>query len=136
MQSKVSHLVYFLPDFEQNLPLYRQLFAYFGYQTNLDEEDVYGVVDPEGIYIYLNPAIKNQSGNYDSGGLNHLAFEVESPKEVDQFIQEFLHPRELQQLFHTPRHRPEFADVEGGYYQVMFEMPGGLLFEVVSYKKI
>jgi hypothetical protein len=34
-------------------------------------------------------------------------------------------------LFETPRHRPEFSEGDNTYYQVMFESPDRILFEVV-----
>ena len=38
----------------------------------------------------------------------------------------------VQPLFDTPRHRPEFRDdPKETYYQVMFESPDKVLFEVV-----
>ena len=38
----------------------------------------------------------------------------------------------LQHLFETPRHRPDFAHGEDTtYYQVMFESPDRILFEIV-----
>ncbi len=135
MKSTVSHLVYFIQNFTKNLQLYRELFAYFEYKVCLDEEGAFGVVDANGFYIYFNPTQKNTANSYDSTGLNHLAFEVDLPKHVDQFIREFMKPGNIQPLFDTPRQRPEFADAGEGYYQVMFEMPGELLFEVVSYTK-
>ena len=38
----------------------------------------------------------------------------------------------LRTLFETPRHRPDFAHGEDTtYYQVMFESPDRILFEIV-----
>jgi hypothetical protein len=38
----------------------------------------------------------------------------------------------IQALFDTPRHRPEFcSSPDNTYYQVMFESPDRILFEVV-----
>ena len=44
----------------------------------------------------------------------------------------FLTARGVQHLFETPRHRPDFAHGEDTtYYQVMFESPDRILFEIV-----
>ena len=38
----------------------------------------------------------------------------------------------IEQLFETPRHRPDFSSSEDNtYYQVMFQSPDGILFEHV-----
>lgn len=67
----------------------------------------------------------------DSNGLNHLAFHVEKKEDVDTFVEEFMKPNSIEPLFETPRERPDFTGDKGMYYQVMFELPGKLLFEVV-----
>jgi hypothetical protein len=44
----------------------------------------------------------------------------------------YLREHNVQPLFETPRHRPEFsAGPDQTYYQVMFESPDRILFEVV-----
>ncbi len=44
----------------------------------------------------------------------------------------YLRERNIPPLFDTPRHRPEFAmNEEYTYYQVMFESPDRILFEIV-----
>jgi predicted lactoylglutathione lyase len=56
---------------------------------------------------------------------------VESQNEVDQMVA-YLRERNIAPLFETPRHRPEFSqDAEHTYYQVMFESPDRILFEIV-----
>ena len=69
--------------------------------------------------------------DYDGAGMNHLALHVQSQSEVDQMV-EYIHEKNIAPLFETPRHRPEFSqDADHTYYQVMFETPDKLLFEVV-----
>jgi hypothetical protein len=44
----------------------------------------------------------------------------------------YLKQHGIKALFETPRHRPEFSGSEAEtYYQVMFESPDRILFEVV-----
>ena len=63
--------------------------------------------------------------------MNHLGLLVQSQAEVDQMV-EYLRERNIVPLFDTPRHRPEYSqDSEHTYYQVMFESPDRILFEVV-----
>jgi hypothetical protein len=63
--------------------------------------------------------------------MNHLGISVAAQADVDAAV-EFLQQRKIASLFETPRHRPEFsAGSDQTYYQVMFESPDRILFEVV-----
>jgi hypothetical protein len=63
--------------------------------------------------------------------VNHIGIGAESQADVDAVV-EYLRDRGVELLFETPRHRPEFSGGEGQtYYQVMFESPDRILFEVV-----
>ena len=74
---------------------------------------------------------KEANNDYDGPGMNHLGMLVQQQSEVDQMV-EYLQERDIPCLFGTPRHRPEFSlDAEHTYYQVMFESPDHILFEVV-----
>jgi predicted lactoylglutathione lyase len=56
---------------------------------------------------------------------------VDSQAAVDEMVN-YLRKKGIPPLFNTPRHRPEFADSPNDtYYQVMFETPDRILFEVV-----
>jgi catechol 2,3-dioxygenase-like lactoylglutathione lyase family enzyme len=64
-------------------------------------------------------------------GLNHLGIAAESIADVDATVR-YLEDRGIPALFETPRHRPDFSqDEKSTYYQVMFESPDRILFEVV-----
>lgn len=61
-------------------------------------------------------------------GLSHIAFLVDSPDSVDQFVTDFLVPRSLVPLYggaHSPEGYPD------GYYAVYFEDPDRMKIEVV-----
>ena len=63
--------------------------------------------------------------------MNHLAISVSSQAAVDKTVV-YLQEHNIKMLFETPRHRPEFcSSTEETYYQVMFESPDRILFEVV-----
>ena len=63
--------------------------------------------------------------------MNHLGLKVEAQADVDQMVA-YLQQHGVPALFETPRHRPEFtAGPDKTYYQVMFESPDRILFEVV-----
>jgi catechol 2,3-dioxygenase-like lactoylglutathione lyase family enzyme len=69
------------------------------------------------------------SNDYDGAGVNHLAFHTASVAEVDAAAA-YLSERGVAMLFETPRHRPEFSGQGSTYYQIMFESPDRMLFEI------
>jgi catechol 2,3-dioxygenase-like lactoylglutathione lyase family enzyme len=90
-----------------------------------------GVIGDDGTAIWFVDMVNDVYGDYDGCGLNHLAFGVDSIADVDKAA-EWLTERGIEHLFGTPRHRPEFSsDDKTTYYQVMFESPDKLLFEIV-----
>ncbi|MDO9120413.1 MAG: hypothetical protein Q7U31_01420, partial [Anaerolineaceae bacterium] len=68
--------------------------------------------------------------DYDGIGMNHLGVSVEKQSDVDETV-EYLKAKGVTALFETPRHRSEFSGEGSTYYQVMFESPDKILFEVV-----
>jgi hypothetical protein len=56
---------------------------------------------------------------------------VAETKDVDT-VKDFLEEKNTRMLFDTPKHRPEFSSQEDEtYYQIMFESPDKILWEVV-----
>jgi hypothetical protein len=55
---------------------------------------------------------------------------VEKQSDVDETVT-YLKAHGVPVLFETPRHRAEFSGGGNTYYQVMFESPDKILFEVV-----
>jgi hypothetical protein len=131
MHAPISHLVYLIQDFDKNIDIYRKLFAYFDYKVLTDESYGLGVMSPNNCSIWIMDATTKNPNDRDSNGLNHLAFGVDSQEAVDTFTNEFLKENKIESLFGTPTARPDFTGENGIYYQVMFELPGSLLFEVV-----
>ncbi len=73
---------------------------------------------------------KKQITDYDGFGVNHIAIGVKKMEDVDNAVS-FLKKQKIKLLFDTPRHRPEFCSKVSDYYQVMFESPDKILFEIV-----
>lgn len=114
-----------------NLAFYRDLTAFLGWQTLYDTEEFIGVADERGDSLWFIGYVKPVQNDYDGPGTNHLAFRTETPADVDAAV-DYLRGRGVELLFETPRHRPDFAQSETDtYYQVMFESPDRLLFEIV-----
>lgn len=114
-----------------NLPFYRDLMAFLGWQTLYDTEEYIGVADESHTSLWFIGYVKPVSNDYDGPGMNHLAFRTATQADVDDAVA-YLKERGVEWLFETPRHRPEFAHSEADtYYQVMFESPDRILFEIV-----
>jgi catechol 2,3-dioxygenase-like lactoylglutathione lyase family enzyme len=115
----------------QNLPFYKDMMGFLGWSMLYEDPNTVGVGDSKGNSLWYVGAAKPVPNDYDGPGTNHIAVAVESQQEVDQMV-DFLKERNIPGLFETPRHRPEFSAGAGQtYYQVMFESPDRILYEVV-----
>lgn len=129
MRTHIGHIQFNVQA--ANLPFYRDLTAFLGWQTLYDTEEFIGVADASCNSLWFIGYVKPVSNDYDGPGMNHLAFSTETQADVDAAV-DFLRGRGVELLFETPRHRPDFARSETDtYYQVMFESPDRVLFEVV-----
>ncbi len=114
----------------ENLPFYKDLFAFVGWKTLHEDTTMLGVGSADTSLWFIGDA-NDTKNDYDGPGMNHLALHVQSQNEVDQMV-EYLQKKDIPPLFETPRHRPEFSqDTDHTYYQVMFETPDKILLEVV-----
>ena len=129
MESSLAHVqVNIRPE---NLGFYRELFGFLGWNTLYEAEGWLGVGGVNEASLWFVPETKSVANDYDGAGVNHLGISVGSQADVDAAAG-YLQEKGVAALFETPRHRPEFAADEGQtYYQVMFESPDGVLFEVV-----
>ncbi len=115
----------------ENVPFYRNLMAFLGWKTLYDSEGMLGVTGKSDDSLWFIGAVKEIRNDYDGPGMNHLAIGAESQADVDA-VAAYLTQRGVAPLFETPRHRPEFTQSDAQtYYQVMFESPDRILFEVV-----
>ena len=120
----------------KNAAFYRDLFTFLGWKTLCDEEvapgvKLLGMEDENHASVWFADPQKKVDNDYDGVGMNHLGISVASQADVDAMVA-YLKEHSVAALFETPRHRPEFCDGPANtYYQVMFESPDKLLFEVV-----
>ena len=116
---------------QENLPFYRDLLVFLGWDLIGDWPGMIGLGSVEGQSLWFSGAATAVSNDYDGPGMNHLAFAAASIADVDAAVA-YLQARRVALLFETPRHRPEFArDEQSTYYQVMFETPDRILLEIV-----
>lgn len=128
MKSNLGHLQVNINA--KNLGFYKDLFGFLEWKTLYEDETMIGVGCENGASLWFTAGLKDLCNDYDGCGMNHLAVSVEKQADVDQAV-EYLKEHGIQALFETPRHRAEFSGPDSTYYQVMFESPDRLLFEVV-----
>ncbi len=114
-----------------SLAFYKELMAYLGWDALYETDDMAGFGNDGDTSLWFIPAIKQQNTDYDGYGVNHISLRVDTLSDVDK-AKEYLNNKGITMLFDTPRHRPEFASQEDEtYYQIMFESPDKILFEIV-----
>ena len=130
MKTELGHLELHIRP--ASLTFYRDLFAFLGWNTFVDNDEMLGVGGANGASLWFVAHVKEGvSNDYDGLGVNHVAVKAGSIGDVDSTVI-YLQDRGVPALFETPRHRSEFSqDEKATYYQVMFESPDRILFEVV-----
>jgi catechol 2,3-dioxygenase-like lactoylglutathione lyase family enzyme len=113
-----------------NLSFYKEVLATLGWRVVYEDDGMLGLGGEHGSSLWFAAGAKAVANDYDGPGVNHIALSAESQAEVDDFA-EYLTSRGLAPIFETPRHRPEFSGEGRTYYQVMFESPDRVLFEIV-----
>ena len=126
MQTGLDHLqVNVRPE---NVGFYRDLMSFLGWHDIFAGEGFFGVGGTTGSLWFISQ-VNEASNDYDGPGVNHIGIGAESEADVDVVIA-YLTERGIAKLFETPRHRPIPRRENHTYYQVMFESPDRVLFEV------
>jgi catechol 2,3-dioxygenase-like lactoylglutathione lyase family enzyme len=129
MQTHLAHIQFNVEP--ANIAFYKDLLTFLGWQVIYEGEGFCGIADKNGVSLWFIGHVKAVSNDYDGPGMNHLAVGVPAQSDVDTTVT-YLTERQVTPLFETPRHRPDFAESPAHtYYQVMFESPDRILFEVV-----
>jgi hypothetical protein len=102
-----------------------------GWKVIFEDNNVAGFKSDQAGDLWFVQTIHDENSNYDAKGVNHISLRVDQLGDVDS-VKDYLEKQKIIMLFDTPRHRPEFAASESEtYYQIMFESPDKILFEVV-----
>ena len=129
MQTHIGHIQFNVQA--ANVPFYKDLMSFLGWQTIFEAEGGLGVAGPGGASLWFIGQVKDVANDYDGPGMNHLGIGTATQGDVDAAAS-YLRERGVELLFETPRHRSEFSDGEDNtYYQVMFETPDRILLEIV-----
>ncbi len=118
-------------DFKKNSKFYKDLMNFLGWEIIFADNATVGYKSGTSGDLWFTNSQKLIETDYDAIGVNHISIRVESQKDVDDTIA-FLKTKNIPTLFDTPRHRPDFVfkDTET-YYQIIFESPDKIQFEVV-----
>lgn len=82
--------------------------SFLGWSIIFEEKNVIGYKsDHSGDLWFVDSANKEQS-DYDCVGVNHISIRVGNQKDVDKSSL-FLQKKNINMLFNTPRHRPEYV---------------------------
>ncbi|HEX7434547.1 MAG TPA: hypothetical protein VF326_12920 [Anaerolineaceae bacterium] len=115
----------------KNVGFYKELFSFLGWSMLFDDPSTLGVGCEQGSSLWFVGGARDVKNDYDGPGMNHLGIAVSTQSDVDLVVA-FLQEHGVKALFETPRHRPDFSSgPDKTYYQVMFESPDRILFEVV-----
>ena len=128
MTSSVNHLQFNI-NYE-NVGFYKILLKFLGWEIIGDWDGIIGFKNGASATLWFSKTTKQVANNRDGDGLNHIGIIVGSVAQVDETVK-FLKKENVTLLYDTPKHRPEFSDEAGTYYQVMFDSPDKILFEVM-----
>ncbi|CAN5205728.1 hypothetical protein BH09PAT2_BH09PAT2_05840 [soil metagenome] len=131
MKSQFSHIQFNI-DFA-NADFYKNMMKFIGWDELFSDENIVGFsngdADSTSLWFLKGPSTDIQK--HHDVGVNHIGIKVPSQKDVDKVV-EYLQEKNIPPLFSTPRHRQEFAfEKDATYYQVMFESPDQILFEIL-----
>ncbi len=126
--SRVGHIV--LNIHSENMLFYKEFFKFLEWEVLRDQPNKFGVGDDQKTGLWFTSPAKTVKNDYDGPGTNHIAIIVDTQEYVAK-VHKYLQIHNIQTLFDTPRHRPEFCHIpDQTYYQIMFESPDNILFEV------
>jgi catechol 2,3-dioxygenase-like lactoylglutathione lyase family enzyme len=113
----------------ENVAFYRDLMTFLGWHDIVAGEGFFGMGGAHGSLWFVSNGVTDAANDYDGPGVNHIGIGAASVADVDAAIA-YLQERNIEPLFETPRHRPIPGRDGHTYYQVMFESPDRVLFEV------
>lgn len=129
MKSFLYHLQINI-DFK-NVSFYKDLMSFLNWSVIFEDKNIIGYKSNQSGDLWFVKSNKKRQTDYDCIGVNHISIRVGDLDEVDQAAL-FIQKKNVNMLFNTPRHRPEFVSTPTEtYYQIMFTSPDNILFEIV-----
>jgi catechol 2,3-dioxygenase-like lactoylglutathione lyase family enzyme len=128
MNATIGHIGINLSNSEDSFKFWKELLTHLGFSI-LDDGNHFDANDGRS---YL--CVSTTKGDYASEGfhrrrtgLNHIAFNLASPEQVDEFVVQFLAPRGIEPLYGGAKAYPEYTK---DYYATYFEDPDRIKVEV------
>lgn len=113
MRTTISHMQFNVRP--ANVPFYRDLMDFLGWQAVHDGDGMLGVANAGGYSLWFLGQTNDAKNDYDGPGMNHLGIGASTAADVDA-VAGYLKERGVALLFETPRHRPEFSKGEEHTY--------------------
>lgn len=133
MKSTLHHLQLNVSNSEVSFPFYKDFLSNFEYKVIAEDKEYLGFSNgTTDIWIQTVENKYKLPFHRKSTGINHLAFKVNSKKEVDAFVDNFIKSRNIKTLYDTPKEFPEYAK---DYYAVFFEDPDRIKLEVLYFSE-
>ena len=129
MKAKIGHIGINLSSSKESLSFWKELCSFLGFKI-IEDGDHFDAGDGQSYFCVsvADSAYKERTFPRKSVGLNHIAFKVDTPQMVDNFVCDFLGPRKIEPLYGGAKEYPQYAE---GYYAVFFEDPDRIKIEVV-----
>lgn len=129
MKTSLYHIQLNVSDAKVSLSFYKDLLGYLGYRIVDESEEHLGAYNGSFAFwiIETEKKYRNNKFHRKNTGINHIALRVSTKEEVDQFVNEFLKPRNIEALYNGPKEHPEYKE---GYYAVFLEDPDKIKLEV------
>ncbi len=129
MNAKVNHLQLNI-DYK-NAQFYKDLMVFLGWKVIGEWGDIMGWQGEGEVSLWFSQSKNETKNDRDGQGLNHVGLKVKAISDVDKAAN-YLKEQGVELLYGTPQHRPDFTHSEDTtYYQVMFDSPDNILFEIM-----
>jgi catechol 2,3-dioxygenase-like lactoylglutathione lyase family enzyme len=125
--TNISHIEINVREYAKSIRFYDSILTPLGWKRLVCTESHTTYSDGTMKFIICPAEDKYRTQDYHrkNVGLNHLAFNVKSKSEVDEFYQNILVKNNIDSLYH------QGADGDDEYYAVYFEDPDRIKLEVV-----
>ena len=129
MKSHLNHIQININP--KNMVFYKELMKFLGWSVIFEDEEFAGYGSGQEGSVWFVKSPKSDQSDSDMVGISHVGLSVSEMKDIDEAVT-FLKSKEIECLFDTPKHRPEFAgSKDETYYQVLFRSPDNVLFEIM-----
>lgn len=129
MKSTVGHIGINLSSEDGPFVFWKDLLTFLDFEIQPDGNHFDATDGHTSLCLQVTkPGYQDPGFHRKRTGLGHIAFRVDSAELVDDFVNEFLKPRQIEALYGGARAYPEYAP---GYYAVYFEDPDRIKVEVV-----